>query len=94
MYQLQNGTLQNSVRAINVSEKRPTPVVIESGTRFEVLIGQFEWLGHDGLYSEITLAECPGLRFRVRYHQLYRAAGRTGTAGILRDIQAEDLTGV
>ena len=84
MYQIQNGVLVERVPALNISETPPTPVVIESGTRFVVEIGKFEWLGHEGLYSEISLPDIPGCRFRVRYHQLYLAIGKTGPAVVFK----------
>jgi hypothetical protein len=85
MYQVQSGIFLQRVPALNISEKPPRPVVLESGTRFVVEIGKFEWLGHEGLYSEISLPDLPGCRFRVRYHQLYQAIGKVGAAGVFRE---------
>lgn len=74
--QAQNGVLMDRVPALNISERPPAPLVIESGTRYVVEIPKFEWLGREGLYSEISLPDVPGCRFRVRYHQLYQASGK------------------
>jgi hypothetical protein len=88
MLQVQNGVLVDRVAALNISENPPTPLIIESGTRFVVEIGKFEWLGHEGLYSEISLPDLPGCRFRVRYHQLHQAMGKTGAAVVFKPSSA------
>ena len=75
MQKLRNGTLAERVPALNMSIQPPAPLTILSGSKFAVEREKLEWLGREGLYSDITLPDVPGCRFRVRHHQLALAVG-------------------
>lgn len=72
---LPSGVLLERLPALEIDGARATPVMLEPGTRFRVNLGKFEWLGREGLYTEISLAGNSNRRFRVRYHQFRTACG-------------------
>ena len=74
--------LQNRLPAIDISYRPPKAVVLDAGTTFVVEIGKFEWLGREGLYSEISLPKAPGARFRVRYQDLFGPSGVGSTGDV------------
>ena len=79
------GVLRTAVPGVNILLDPPSPVVIEAGTPFVIETPKAEWLGHEGMYSDITVPGMAG-RFRVRWHHLRQAVGSTlpvaGTAQI------------
>lgn len=77
MFRIQNGIVGRRVSAIDITRDPAVETVIETGNRFVVEIGQFEWLGHEGIYSEISLPDVPGCRYRVRYDELLESSARS-----------------
>lgn len=77
MFRIQNGILARRVSAIDITRDPAVETIIETGNRFVVEIGQFEWLGHEGIYSEISLPDVPGCRYRVRYDALLDSSARS-----------------
>jgi hypothetical protein len=78
--------LHERVTALEVVDRRETPASLERGTRYKLRMGKFEWLRHDGLYSEIVVPALPGRTFRVRYHQLQHATRRETNPHLKREI--------
>lgn len=72
--------LLTSVPAIEVADRAETPVVLPAGTEYSVTLGRFEWLRHEGLYTEIVVSGTERKTFRVRYHLLCRATSDNATA--------------
>jgi hypothetical protein len=62
--------LTATVPAFDVTDRTSDIVMLAAGLEYSVELGKFEWLGHEGMYAEISLPSMPGRRFRVRRHQL------------------------
>ena len=73
-----NGIIKAPLPAVNLQKSTPAALVIQAGTAVTVVAANFEWLGNEGLYSDIVVDERPECRFRVRSHQLNQALGRRG----------------
>jgi hypothetical protein len=85
---IETATIVTPLSGLNIRENPPLPVVITSGTAVTVVAHKFEWLGNEGLYSDVVVDELPGYRFRVRAHHLNQALGRIGLAGVLKSTSA------
>jgi hypothetical protein len=71
----ETGILQQDLAAIEIAGGKAIPTILRAGVSYTVEIGKFEWLGREGIYAEISLRDVPDRRFRVRQHQLLKAAG-------------------
>ena len=71
-----SGVLRTAVPGVNITLDPPSPVIIEAGTPFVIETPKAEWLGHEGMYSDIAVPGVAG-RFRVRWHHLRQAVGST-----------------
>jgi len=74
------GILQSALSAADVRQNPPAIVILDPGTPFIIHVPRMEWLGHEGLYAEISVPGVAG-RFRVRYHLLGRAAATPNEPG-------------
>ena len=81
---VKNCSLEAPLPAWNIRESPAIPLMIFAGTSISVIAEKIEWLGNEGLYSDVTVAEVPGGLFRVRCHQLNLASGQTGVAALFR----------
>jgi hypothetical protein len=62
------------VPAVEIGEQGNVNVILEPGTKVHVEVSKFEWLGHEGLYSEISVPSLGDRRYHVKYHLLYHAS--------------------